>query len=184
MALVAHLRGDFVLGGHFGQLPRLGDVVAQRLLAVDALAQLHGDHRRQGVMMVGGGDEHGVDLLAELVEHLAVIVEALGLDAAFARGLGGLRRLSSTSTTAKRFSSLVAPRCDWPRPPQPISTQFSLLSDLAARTMLGKGKRDAADRAPPASAARFTNERRVSWDDTGLNSLRGRRRKSRERQYF
>ena len=79
MPLVAHLRGDLVLVRHFAELAGLGDVVAERFLAVDALAQLHGDHRRGGMMVVGRGDEHGVDLLVQLVEHAAVIVEGLDL---------------------------------------------------------------------------------------------------------
>ena len=40
-ALVAHLRGDLVLGGHLAHLPGFPDAVRQRLLAVDMLAQLH-----------------------------------------------------------------------------------------------------------------------------------------------
>jgi len=52
--------------------------VRQRLLAVDVHAQLDGRHRGRGVKMVGRGDEHRVDLLVHLVEHLAVVGEGLG----------------------------------------------------------------------------------------------------------
>src|SRR5262249_53888393 len=38
---------------------------------------LHGHDRGEGVMVVGGAHCHGVDVLADLVEHLAVIVELL-----------------------------------------------------------------------------------------------------------
>ena len=45
----------------------------QRLLAVDVLAHLHGHDGGRGVRVVGRADRHGVDLLAHLVEHLAVV---------------------------------------------------------------------------------------------------------------
>ena len=53
--------------------------MAERLFAIDAFAQLHGDHGGRRVVMVGGGDEDRVDLLADLVEHHAVIGEDLEL---------------------------------------------------------------------------------------------------------
>ena len=58
----------------------------ERLLAVDVLAQVErglGDH---GVRMVGRRDDHGVDPIANLVEHPAEVVERLRLGMA----LGGL----------------------------------------------------------------------------------------------
>ncbi len=76
MSLIAHLRRHLVLAGHFGQSPRLGNVVAERFLTVDADAQLHGDHGRRGVLMVRRGDEYCVELLGGLVEQAAVIAEA------------------------------------------------------------------------------------------------------------
>ena len=50
----------------------------QRLLAIDMLAALDGLHRREGVVVIGRGDDDGVDLL-HLVEHLAVVGELLRL---------------------------------------------------------------------------------------------------------
>ena len=60
--------------------PRQGlvDAVRQRLLAVDVLVQLDRHHGGAGVTVVRDGDEHRVDLLVQLVEHLAVVV--IGLD--------------------------------------------------------------------------------------------------------
>ena len=42
IALVAHLRGDFVFVGRVHQLARFPDGAGQRLLHVDVLAALHG----------------------------------------------------------------------------------------------------------------------------------------------
>ena len=75
--LVAHLRGHLHLGGHVAHLAGLGDRVRQRLLAVNALALLHGHQAGRRVRVVGGADGDGVDLVAELVEHLAVVGELL-----------------------------------------------------------------------------------------------------------
>ena len=70
----------------------LGDVVADGLLAVDVLAGHHGVDRRQGVPVVGRGDDDGVDVLA--VEQLAIVLDGLGVDAPgllhLRGGLGGV----------------------------------------------------------------------------------------------
>lgn len=44
--------------------------------------------RDQAVRVVGRGDEHGVDILAHLVEHLAVVPVALGVRVAVESVLG------------------------------------------------------------------------------------------------
>ena len=75
MALIAHLRRDFGLRRHRPHGAGLANVMADGLLAIDVLAQLHGNHGGQGVMMVWRGDEHGVHSIADLVEHLPVIGE-------------------------------------------------------------------------------------------------------------
>ena len=75
--LVAQLRHDFAFAGRLHHEPDFADAVGQRLLAVDVLAQLHGHDRGQGVVMIGDGDEDGVDVLMDLVEHLAIVVELL-----------------------------------------------------------------------------------------------------------
>ena len=82
MPLVAHLRRHLVLVRQLAEAAGLGNIVAERLLAIDALAQLHGDQRRRGMVMVGRGDENGVDLLVQLVEHAAVIGEGLNTSSA------------------------------------------------------------------------------------------------------
>ena len=48
MALVAHLGGGLGLGGQRAQLAGFGDVVAERLFAIDGFAQVHGDAWRPG----------------------------------------------------------------------------------------------------------------------------------------
>ena len=77
VALISHLRGNFCLGRHRAHLPRLGDVVADGLFAIDVYAPLHCHHGRQGVVVIGRGDEHRVNLLAQLVEHFPVVGERL-----------------------------------------------------------------------------------------------------------
>ena len=82
--LVAHLRGDAMLAGEFAEAAGFPDGAGERLLAVDVLAHPHrlgGDH---GVGVIGRADGHGVDAVAQLVEHLAVVGE-------FVVGLVGLR---------------------------------------------------------------------------------------------
>jgi hypothetical protein len=77
MALGAHLRGHFAFGRHCAHGPRLADVVADRLFAIDIDPEFHRDQRRQGVMMIRRGDEHRVNLTVKLVKHLPVIRENL-----------------------------------------------------------------------------------------------------------
>ena len=79
IALVAHLRQDLLLPGGLGQGIALGDVVGQRLLAEDVLAVVDRADGGRGVVVIGRGDQHHVEVLVALVEHLAVVVEDLGL---------------------------------------------------------------------------------------------------------
>ncbi len=72
-ALIAHLRGDLHLLGRLAHVPGLGDRVRQRLLAVDVLAHVHRHQAGRRVRVVRRADGDGVDLLAHLVEHLAVV---------------------------------------------------------------------------------------------------------------
>ena len=73
-ALAAGLKGAAVLagGGHHG--PSLADSQGERLLGIDVLAGLAGVDARQGVPVVGRGDNHGVHL--PRFQHLAVFVIA------------------------------------------------------------------------------------------------------------
>ena len=72
-ALVAHLGAELLLGGEGAHQPRFLDRPGQRLLAEAVLAHPHGHHARRGVGVVGRADGHGVDLVAQLLEHLAVV---------------------------------------------------------------------------------------------------------------
>src|SRR6185369_1024272 len=58
MSLVAHLRRGLGLRSQGAHGAGFGNVVADRLFAIDALSELHRDHGRQGVLMVGRGDEN------------------------------------------------------------------------------------------------------------------------------
>jgi len=76
VAVVVALLGDhLVFGSQLGQGPRLVDGARQPFLAVGRLPRA--DRRRRGrrVVVVARGDDHGVDLLAHLVEHHAVVLE-------------------------------------------------------------------------------------------------------------
>src|SRR5258708_2238669 len=57
MTLVSHLGGGFGLTGHVTQLPGFGDVVAERLFAIHGFAQVHSQHGRQSVLMIGRSDK-------------------------------------------------------------------------------------------------------------------------------
>ena len=86
-ALVAHLRGEVLLGGqlpqHAGFVQRLG----HRLLDEGVLAHPHAHRSGDGVGVVGRADGHGVDALAHLVEHLAEVEILLRVGPALARGV-------------------------------------------------------------------------------------------------
>src|SRR5271165_6686398 len=71
--MVAHLRADALLPGSLAHQARLPDRMRERLLAIHMLAQPHGHYRRRRVMMVGSGNNHGVDLRPEILEQLAII---------------------------------------------------------------------------------------------------------------
>ena len=79
IALVAHLRENLLLPGGLGQGIALGDVVGQWLLAEDMLAVVDGADGGRSVVVIGRGDQHHVEVLVALVEHLAIVVENLGL---------------------------------------------------------------------------------------------------------
>ena len=86
--LVAELRDDVVLLGGLHQPADLIDRVGQGLFAVDVLAALDGGHGRHRVGMVGRGHHDRVDLLVELVKHLAEVAVLPGLGP-FLEGGGG-----------------------------------------------------------------------------------------------
>ena len=78
VALGADLGGELVLVLEIVGADDAGllDAVGQRLLAVDVLAAVHGPIGDEGVRVVGGAADHGVDVL--LVEALAPIHVLLG----------------------------------------------------------------------------------------------------------
>ena len=86
VALVAHL-GDQagVLSGQRQQAAALLDGVGQRLLHIDVDTALHRHTGGHGVVVVGRGDEDGVDVLLR-VEHLAVVGERRGAVVGVAQG--------------------------------------------------------------------------------------------------
>ena len=72
--LDAHLRHDALEPRILRQLPRFVEVVRQRLLAIDVLAQLQRAHGDRRVHVVGGRDVHRIELLAFLIEQLAPVL--------------------------------------------------------------------------------------------------------------
>ena len=75
--LVAHLRGDLHLVGHFPHAAGFIDRPGQRLLREAVLPLLHGEDAGRRVAVIGDADGHRVDLVAHLVEHFAIVVEHL-----------------------------------------------------------------------------------------------------------
>lgn len=83
MALVPHLGDDpkFFFGPH--QDFRFLEGAGEGLLDVDVLAERHRLNGGGEVGVVGGADRDGIDVLTHLIEHLAEIMEALGIGVAF-----------------------------------------------------------------------------------------------------
>ncbi len=102
MDLRAHLRDDAGLRGGLANDARLLHVVGERLLAVDVLLQLERGQRGEGVRVLGGADEHGVELTGmvedaaevDLLPRLRIqgrgLIEGVAIDVADGRDvLGG-----------------------------------------------------------------------------------------------
>jgi hypothetical protein len=83
--LRSHLRGDAGFAGRFADDAGLPDAVRQRLLAIDVLAELQRGERGEGVRVLGGADDDGVEQIG-LVVQLAEIAELFRLPVE----LGGL----------------------------------------------------------------------------------------------
>ena len=71
--LRAHLRGTFCRGGSLGNHARFVNRVRERLFAVDVLAGFEGAHSGEGVRVVGGADDDGVERF--IVEKFAEVVK-------------------------------------------------------------------------------------------------------------
>ena len=78
-ALVAHLGRQVLFLGDLTHLARLVNRLDQRFLAEAVLAHLHGPQCGGAVIVVGSGDGHRVNILADFVQHLAVILVFLDL---------------------------------------------------------------------------------------------------------
>ena len=72
-ALIAHLRHNFHFSRCFGEHTRLKNIVCQRFLHINVLAELHRRHRNHGVRVVGCRDRYRVNVLVFL-QHFAEIV--------------------------------------------------------------------------------------------------------------
>ena len=72
VALRAHLRRHARRGRRLRHLPHFPDAARERLLAVHVLAELHRGDRHDGVVVIGRGDEHRVDVLLG-IEHAAPV---------------------------------------------------------------------------------------------------------------
>ena len=79
VALVAYLCDYLVLDGGLAKGADLGHRVRQGLLAIHVLAALDRIHAGHRMRVVRRADDYRVDLLVELVEHLAEVGELLGL---------------------------------------------------------------------------------------------------------
>ena len=72
-ALIAHLRDELSLLGHFPQIARLIDGLRQRFLAKYSLVPLHGRRRHNRMHMIRSRNRHRIDPIAHLIQHLAEI---------------------------------------------------------------------------------------------------------------
>ena len=76
VVLRPHLGRQPLLGRELGNEPRLLDGVGEGLLAVDMEAAAEGADSGRGVVVVGGGDDDGVELLVG--KHRPVVGESGG----------------------------------------------------------------------------------------------------------
>src|SRR5262249_43767328 len=72
-ALIAHLGAELFLGGECAHESRFLDRPGERLLTEAMFAHTHRHDARRGVAMVGRAHRHGVDLIADLLEHVAIV---------------------------------------------------------------------------------------------------------------
>ena len=78
-ALVAHLGRQILFLGDLAHLARLIDRLDQRFLGEAVLAHLHRPEGCHAMIMVRRGNGHRVNILANFVQHLAVILILLEL---------------------------------------------------------------------------------------------------------
>ena len=68
MDLCSHLGSDAGFGGGLGDDPRFPDAMGQRFFAENVLAELDGGHHGKRVRVLRRGHDHGVDVVAGVVE--------------------------------------------------------------------------------------------------------------------
>ena len=130
--------------------------VGQRLLAVDVLAGLEGQHGGRRVVVVGRGDQHRVDVL--LVEQLAVIDHEAGLGESLAHLAGAVL------VHVAQGHDFGSPGLD-----ELIDVPASLALDaddahvqpLVGRPALAKAREPATQKPAPTAAVCCRNSRRV-----------------------
>ncbi len=111
-ALRADLHDPLVLAGRGQHGLALGHVDADRLLHVDVGARLDGRDHRQGVPVVGRGDQDDVEVL--LLEHLAVVAVRCAASSSTPAGRRPCRRPRPASSCRRRTAKR-------PRPARPGS---------------------------------------------------------------
>ncbi len=77
VALITHLRGHAVAAGGLREGAGFVDIMSQRFLDIDMLAQLYRGHGHHGVHVVGRGHSDGVNAACHFVEHHAVVLVTL-----------------------------------------------------------------------------------------------------------
>ena len=128
------------------------------------------------MVVVGRGDEHGIDVLVHGIEHAAVVEKGLRPGTERQTFLAArANRASSTSAMATRVSSAAAMSDASPRPPEPITTVANLELGEADASSAGTGKAASPAIAPAAAAVRRSRVRRVIRPFMILPSLKYRK---------
>ena len=195
VALVAHLGDDALLAGRRREGARLGDGARQRLLAVHVLAASHRLHRDDRVGVVGGGDDHGVEV-GLCVEHAPVV----GVGARL--GIEGERARGVPEVDVAERGDVLAVASPHVAPPAPAHADAGDVQGVARRLEpapaehaaghdhQGSGGRDPAEKAaaregmathagtPPGSPARYGRRHGpiISWPVRGPSTAAPRGR--------
>ena len=78
-----HLGGKVLFFGDALHVANFSDVMRERLFAEARNTAFHGGQRNDGMRMIRGADEDGVERF-ELVKHCAIVEETLGVGESFA----------------------------------------------------------------------------------------------------
>ena len=104
MPLHTHLCRHAFLLGHETHLSRLEDFVCQRLLAVDWLAMVHCGQSGGRMRVVRRRNDHGINRVTQLCNHLSVVTECACVRKLLA---GSLQRLRIDVTHCRDLNSSV-----------------------------------------------------------------------------